>query len=332
MLVVAGLDSLDASTLGQFETPVIDQIRVEGEGGQMETPTGLDPHELNTQLLWPSMLAGGNPRDLFPSYYKNDSQTTKHWNTPILSNSFVQRIEREVSNIASSEVKRYLKGLLTQLGYEKEHLGENRLTETSSLIDIATAPRLISVPGINEDDINRDLKGMIAPKSASSEGTSGYDPAGDISSFEQKALSADADRLIRFLNAIASRRHDFVMCHFFSLDLVQHVWADTPTKLKRWYGIYDDFVRRVRQSLSENDTLVLVSDHGMETEGIHSKRAFYASNKHLWEDTPRKMEDFREVLESELRRHSPADSNQMNDAPHITNETKEHLSELGYFS
>ncbi|MFD1585889.1 alkaline phosphatase family protein [Halorientalis brevis] len=332
MLIVMGLDSLDADTLQRYTTPSIDTISEEGEGGRMETPDGLNRDELNTQLLWPSMLAGQNPRDLFPSYYEDNSQSTKHWNTKVLSNPLVRRIEREVSNIASSKAKRYLKSLLAQFGYEKEHVGENRLAEAGSLLDSAAAPHLISVPGISEDDMNRDLKGMIAPKSARSEGRSGYEPAGDISLFEQKALSADANRLIRFLNAIASRRHDFVMCHFFSLDLVQHVWADTPPKLQRWYGLYDDFVRRVRQTLSEDDTLVLVSDHGMEKEGIHSKRAFYASNRRLWKDTPRKMEDLREVLESELPRHSPADGEQMDDSAQITNDTKEHLSKLGYFS
>lgn len=331
MLVVVGLDSLDADTIDCYETPAIDQIRAEGEGGKMETPVGLARNELNTQLLWPSMLVGENPKDLFPSYYEDDSQTTKHWNLPLLSNSLAQWIEQEVSNIASSDAKRRLKQLLAQFGFEKEHIGENKLAETSSLLDTADAAHLISVPGINEDDINRNLKDMIAPKSTCSN-RNGYEPSGDITAFERKALSGDADRLIRFLNAIASRRHDFVMCHFFSLDLVQHVWADTPAKLKRWYGLYDDFVNRVRQTLSEDDTLVLVSDHGMETEGVHSKRAFYASNKRLWGDTPRKMEEVREVLESELQRHSPDDSNRKNDTPHITSETKDHLSKLGYFS
>ncbi|KZX49229.1 hypothetical protein AV929_11820 [Haloarcula sp. K1] len=278
------------------------------------------------------MLAGGNPKNLFPSYFENVGQSTKQWNTAILENPLIQRFESQISSSLSTETKQKMKKIAERLGAQKEDLGENRLQEIDSLLDDADSPCVISLPGINEDAVNRELKDLITPGSPkSSSDFSGYIPSIESSAFERKALSADADRLIRLLDAVESRQHDFVICHFFSIDLVQHIWADTPSKLERWYGIYDDYVGRVRQSLSENDTLVLVSDHGMETEGIHSKRAFYAANKQLWEETPRKMEDFRGVLESELQEHSSSDDNVEDNTVQISGDTRKHLSELGYF-
>ncbi len=332
MLVVVGLDSFDSETISQYSTPHIDAVRESGEGGRLHTPVGLDRNELITQVLWPSMLAGGNPKNLFPSYFENVGQSTKQWNTDILENPLIQRFESQISSSLSTETKQKMKKIAERLGAQKEDLGENRLQEIDSLLDDADSPCVISLPGINEDAVNRELKDLITPGSPkSSSDFSGYIPSIESSAFERKALSADADRLIRLLDAVESRQHDFVICHFFSIDLVQHIWADTPSKLERWYGIYDDYVGRVRQSLSENDTLVLVSDHGMETEGIHSKRAFYAANKQLWEETPRKMEDFRGVLESELQEHSSSDDNVEDNTVQISGDTRKHLSELGYF-
>lgn len=222
--------------------------------------------------------------------------------------------------------------MVQTLGYRKVNLGEMKLDETDSLIDAAGAPHVISVPGINEDDINRELKDMIAPEtSKSSQDFSGYEPLTDVTKFERKALSADADRLIRVLNAIRSRKYDFVICHFFSLDVVQHVWANTPSMMNRWYGIYDDFVGQIQQELFEDDTLVLVSDHGMEKEGIHSKHAFYASTNKIWSDDHRKMEDLKTALELELKTHSYSDQSQVDPKTHITEDTRNHLSDLGYF-
>jgi len=332
MLVVTGLDSVDSETIEKYPTPNIDKICEQGEGGRMHTPTGLDRDELITQVLWPSMLAGSNPKDIFPSYFEEVGQSTKYWNTALLNNPVARRIENRVSSFASVDTKQELKRIARNFGVEKEDLGENKLSEIDSLLDVADSPHTISFPGINEDAANRELKDLLSPKSKRSDSDlPGYEISIDITEFERKAIRADSDRLIRLLNTVRSRTYDFVICHFFSIDLIQHIWAGTPSKMERWYGIYDDFVGRIKKELSDEDTLILVSDHGMETEGIHSKRAFYASNRQIWEESPRKMENLRGVLESELQRHSPINDDKSDETMQIASDTREHLSELGYF-
>jgi len=112
--------------------------------------------------------------------------------------------------------------------------------------------------------------------------------------------------------------------------VIQHVWADNLSQLERWYGIYDDYVGNVRRTATDNDTVVVVSDHGMESDGIHSKRAFYACDKPLWDAKHRRMEELKTCLASEIPVHSASDRMKSNEV-RISQEARTHLSDLGYF-
>lgn len=326
MLVVLGLDSLDYQRLQRYETPHLDALT---EMEQLRTPEGLGPDELITQVLWPSMLIGGHPRDLFPSYYQSSADETKEWGNPLLDSGFVRRLESVLASQLSRKQKERIKQLLSDTGMEKSHIGRQKLEAEGSLLDVAENPNLISVPGINEDSTNRELKEMVG-RTADTEAD--YSTAVDGESFERAALKADSDRLIRTLNAIESRHHDLVFSHLFSFDLIQHVWVSSEAKMARWHGIYDDFVGRVMAGLESGDVLVVVSDHGMSSDGRHSTQAVYGASKSLWPSKPCRSIHLRDVLETELHRdeHQPRSGDEV-DELEVSESTKEHLEELGYF-
>lgn len=326
MIVVIGLDSIDAARIKSCHTPNIDKIISDGEGGRMDPGDGLTSDELITQVLWPSLLAGRHPKELFPSYYESQVTETKRWDNPLLDRAISRRIEERLARILPREAKEGLKRYASKVGFSKSHIGDNQLEKNGSLLDTAKAPGLISIPGVNEDSTNADLKRMISPQS----GTGEYQPTVDMVDFERACLRADSDRLIRTLEAVSSRQYDFLMSHFFSVDLVQHVWADTPGKMERWYGFYDDFVGRVRDELDPDDVLVVISDHGMETSGIHSRRAFYACSKQIWDEDERKLPEFRGVIETELVNHT-IDRDETRKKVTVKKETRDHLEHLGYF-
>lgn len=105
MLVVAGLDSLDSRNISQHATSNMYGICERAEGGRLHTPSGLNRNELITQVLWPSMLAGSHPKDLFPTYFESVGQQTKEWNTKILDNKVISRVENKISSTISTEKK-----------------------------------------------------------------------------------------------------------------------------------------------------------------------------------------------------------------------------------
>lgn len=326
MLVVLGLDSLDAHWVDHHATPTIDSFT---ERGEMKTPEGLGPDELITGYLWPSMLMGEHPVDAFPGQYQDsNSETTSltRWNNPVLDSGPVRRLERIVVERLSRRLKDQIKGLLSKANVEQEKQAATVLEERGSLLDAASNPKLISIPGINADDSNTELKSMVSDRV----GNTGKTTKKDAQTFERAAARGDIDRLIRTLWAVRSREHDLVFTHFYSLDLIQHIWVNSETKMDRWYYLYDRFVSQVLRETSDDDTVVLVSDHGMQSDGIHSKRAFYAASKEVWGEPPYKMVDLREVLQSELESHR-IDGGSAGPEMEVSADTKDHLENLGYF-
>lgn len=329
MLVLLGFDSLDGRRIETVETPTFDQL---AESGTMHTFQGLESSELATTVLWASMLSGQNPKTLYPEYYNSDETFNPwlrgEWNHPILNSS--------ASKLAEGFLVRRLSSLLSRQNQEqlrtwarnkigKRSFVHNRLLSTDSVLDASESPCLISVPGINFDVSSKALKEFVN----SSGGVDLADEAG-TEAFEREGIKADADRLIRTLYAIESGQNDFVMTHFFSLDLIQHIWAGSQRKMQRWYGLYDHFLSQVLDTIGPDDTVVVVSDHGMEDSGIHSKRAFYGSTKPIWDDDEYRVEKLAEVLQSELATHTVVDDDGI-DTPGVSPEVTEHLEDLGYF-
>lgn len=329
MLVVLGFDSLDARRIKTVETPTFDKL---AESGTMHTFEGLEPSELATTVLWSSMLAGQNPKELYPEYYSSDETFNPwlrgEWSHPVLNSSPARIAEgfvvRRLSSLLSRQHQEQLRTWArNKIG--KRSFVHNRLLSTDSVLDGSKSPHLISVPGINFDVSSKALKDFVN----SSGGVDLADEAG-TEAFEREGIRADADRLIRTLYAIESGNHDFIMTHFFSLDLIQHIWAGSQRKMQRWYGLYDHFLSQVLDTVGPDDTVVVVSDHGMEDSGIHSKRSFYGATKAIWDDEEYHVERLAEVLRAELGNHTIVNGDGI-DTPGVSPEVTEHLEDLGYF-
>lgn len=325
MLIVLGFDSFDAQRVEKVRTPNVDSLV---ETGVMHTPAGLKYDELNTMVLWPSMLVGENPKELFPEYYASegvfDLNANGEWKSSILQNG----IDSFLRKVLPVGIYNTFSAALEKVGVEREPYTEARLSEVSTVIDSAKFPLLISFPGLNWDDSNRELKQFINPYAKKGR----HDLEGDAEKFERMGARNDIDRLIRTLYAIEIRENDLLIAHFFSLDLVQHLWAGSPRKMKRWYGFYDHILGQVLDAAREEDTVVVVSDHGMEETGIHSKRAFFGASRPIWNSEERKAEDLAEVLKRELEsgRHAVGERGE-SEALEMKDETVQHLKDLGYF-
>lgn len=336
MLIVLGFDSLDAERVTEFETPNIDKLP---QKGLLHTFSNLSPSELNTKVLWASMFSGTHPIDLFPEYYSSEymgdpekvfeDEVQGGWNIDVLNIELILSLERKIVQILPKRLNRFIEGQLNERGVIRKSFVEQRLDEVESILDKATAPELISIPGINWDHSNRELKQMIEPYSKIIDGTKRHIIQSDPEQFEQFAFKADIERLVRTLHTIESRRPDLLIVHFFSLDLIQHIWVENEKKMQRWYGLYDHFLNQVMHCSGENDTIVVLSDHGMQSSGIHSQNAFYGASKEIWQEDSYEMIDLADILKNELEKHRPENTNPSNFE--LADNTKTHLEDLGYF-
>jgi len=304
------------------------------ESGVMRTFEPLEPSELMTTVLWSSMLAGEHPKDLYPEYYESDSPFNVwikgEWDMPVLNTWPANRVEeftvRRLTSLFDRERQERIRERVREEIGKKSYV-EKGLESTTSLLDAANSPKLISFPGVNFDISNMQLKTMIDNSTGKN-----FDVVDSAMTFELQAMRADVDRLIRTLYSIRRRENDIVAAHFFSLDLIQHVWAKSDRKMQRWYGFYDFVARQVLESCAEEDTVVIASDHGMERNGIHSKRAFYAASKNLWDADRYRSGELASVLIDELsgEKHSPNEKADVEDLE-LATETEDHLKDLGYF-
>jgi hypothetical protein len=304
------------------------------ESGVMRTFESLESSELMTTVLWPSLLAGDHPKHLYPEYYESDSPFNVwmqgEWDVDALNTPPVQRLEgftvRRLSSLFDRKRQEQIRGRVREVIGKKSYV-EMGLDSTISLLDVASAPKLLSFPGVNFDISNMVLKTMVDNSTKTN-----FDVVESTQAFEMEAMQADIDRLVRTLYTIHRRENDVIMAHFFSLDLVQHVWANSDEKMERWYGFYDFIAKQVIESCTEEDTVIIVSDHGMEQDGIHSKRAFYAASKELWDADSYRSEDLADVLIDELRssQHLPDENGYVQNLE-LETEAEEHLKDLGYF-
>jgi hypothetical protein len=327
MLVVLGLDSWDHRRYQQLRTPIVDKLE---EQTKLKPFDGLSRGELVTQVLWPSMMIGDSPKILFPEWaaksigYETGNQKT--------DNSFQNRIEdigtrflperaRPIASIIGERI-----GLLDQ--FNKHTAGKELIESHSSVLDAASDPCLISIPGVNEDMRNYELTEMMDTPNGKDISDAKLDVTPE--SYERRAFELDSAHLAETLQAI-SRGHDLVWSHFAGMDFIQHMFADSERMMQRWYRFYDNVTEQVLQELDETDTLVVISDHGMDESGLHSTRAFFASTKSLWGETPAKMESVRNVLERELQNHeTEAETDEL--TMQLSKETESHLEDLGYIS
>ena len=334
MLVVLGLDSWDHARYQQFDTPTVDSLI---DTRLLEPFDGLAPGELITQVLWPAMLYGENPKTIWPEFYDRQSgyddagsdeepdplreRSTKEQIREIGRRTVLRAIKPTASNVAGRL------GIIETNGeFDRDSAGKELIERRESLVSAADNPRLVSVPGINEDVGNHELRRMVDREGAKN--VSEYSLNVTAETYEQRVFELDAAHEVQTLQAV-HQGYDLVWAHFAGLDSIQHRFSDSTMMMGRWYRFYDNIVSQVISELGAEDTLVVVSDHGMDESGLHSRRAFFGATKQLWPGTRARMEDLRGVLETELKNHTPTTSTEAIDMS-VGNETKEHLKELGY--
>ncbi|WP_247730643.1 alkaline phosphatase family protein [Halovivax limisalsi] len=330
MLVVLGLDSWDARRYQQYPTPTIESLEEQKELAPFEN---LAAGELITQVLWPAMLIGENPKTLWPEYFE---QVPGYKSTIDSGDDRTSGVETLAARLLPDSVKPVVGRIAMKLGlyerhkinFDKHSAGARMLHERPSLWSAATDPVLISLPGINEDQRNYELNAMM---DRPADGTNVSDNVLNVtaSEFQQRAFELDAAKLSQTLHA-TTRGHDLVFSHFAGLDFMQHMFADSDIVMRQWYRHYDAITEQVLAELDpDEDTLVVVSDHGMEDSGLHSHRAFVGSTKPLWGERGVEMENFRDVLEDELQNHKTTDASKTVNMD-MSQETRDHLKELGY--
>ena len=181
-----------------------------------------------------------------------------------------------------------------------------------------------------EHEIRRSLGGLFERDPGAETGHT----TGDVEEFYDRCMEMVMVRTARIRHALRSGRNELVFGYTSGLDLIGHVSHDRPAVQQRAYEEINQFVGELVADLTEDDVLILVSDHGLQ-EGMHTDEAMIASSAGGVLDEVEGVTDVRRAIESELnrRRHRPTGRafGSSDDVDSENSEAvREQLEELGY--
>jgi predicted AlkP superfamily pyrophosphatase or phosphodiesterase len=150
---------------------------------------------------------------------------------------------------------------------------------------------------------------------------------GDLSeqTFTREAYTEAASKFGWAVEAL-DHEVELVATHVHILDVFGHMYADDEARYREIYADVDEWIGGLRDSMSEEDELLILSDHGMEAEwlddeepGSHSWRAIASSTG---DSPPEHALDVKEWVESRIETVERKESDL--EIP------EEQLRELGY--
>lgn len=156
----------------------------------------------------------------------------------------------------------------------------------------------------------------------------------DPNEFYQKCMEMSMIRLARTRRALRSNNYELVFGYTSSLDLLGHLSYTYPELQEQAYQEINEFIGELLADLSEEDELLLVSDHGLQ-DGVHTEKAMISTTNQEILDSIESVADIRSAVERELDEtdHSgqahffgeePLEGRADDD------EIKDHLENLGY--
>jgi hypothetical protein len=153
----------------------------------------------------------------------------------------------------------------------------------------------------------------------------------DPESFYNDCLEMAMVRTARIRAALRAKEYELVFGYTSALDLVGHIAYQSPGMQEAMYAAMNEFVGELRGDLSEDDELLLVSDHGLK-EGVHTEPAMVAATTDHLVAGVDSVEGVRQAIERELddTDHRPDGHGFRMEGDAEGDAVKEQLEDLGY--
>jgi predicted AlkP superfamily phosphohydrolase/phosphomutase len=270
---ILGYDGLEYKLVNELNLKNLMQV----EYGKVNVPIVGGINDPSTPIVWTSFITGQPPEvhgvDM-PEFWNNKmdgfrSYIRKHQTIHKIAKKF--KIGYQVRRIIDADAK----------------FPSRRNIKCDTLFDIIKPSSPIGVPVFNKN-INEIY------------------PIGEVIKARQdKEFRAEFEKRIRALfsqevnELFKELKKDWkiLMTHFHITDLFGHAFWGTE-KLVTLYEEMDNLAKKVKQELSSEDLLLIISDHGMSKLG-HTKQGFYSINHKIGLSFP-EITDFFGIITSIL--------------------------------
>lgn len=302
-LVVLGLDALDAALLEDFDH---DTYRLSTHG-EMQSVAYMFDDRPHTGEVWPTVATGLHPRE-----HGITGSTESNWSNPLieLGSRLLEPFDLQMST--------------------RNKLGDIVEETTGASWELATVSdptffdepgRLVhNWPGVYRNEELHRIWEIIEDGVRSGEDNMPR----EVYERKVKGIAAEQFGWVReMLNHDAS----LVASHIHVLDAFGHAFSDDRESMRRSYEWCRDRVEEILDAMDDDDELLILSDHGMETtwtngqneHGTHSWRAFSAST---FDTRPEDVHDVKSWVEAHVEDVTAKTSE--------LNLPEEQLRQLGY--
>lgn len=325
VLVVLGLDALDPGLVDpeSHQNLTLDSYRA------IETINSVEG-EPSTHELWPTIITGLKPAE--HGLVLDDGVA---WENPFL------RVGSSVADyLLPSELQTRIGAWLLNnteadaFRTPATYYSENDLTTVfdgreSAAIGI---PNYVVDP--DTEDREHTLRRNMGDFFERDPDVKGGHTSADLAMFYEQCMEMAMIRIARARRSLRSRQYELVFAYTSGLDLIGHVSHSQPARQQRAYDELNEFVGELRTDMSEDDELLLVSDHGLQ-DGVHTNEAMVAGTTERLVTSIDSVTDIRLAIDAELdsgvHADTPARSTTQSSSDTINDDrVRSQLEDLGY--
>lgn len=286
-VIILGIDALEYDLIEKLDLRNLKQK----EYGKTILPlsSGQEPA---TEIIWPCFITGKEPEEMGYSslniYTKSLIPIIPLIN-PVISKLFIdsktkdgaQKIQGRLSILYISIMLLKKVGLIHKP--TKEDIKADSIFDNKKIKSIH-----LHIPVLDRDDFpeyRKDIINVISEKT--------LHPI-----IEMKQKKEFKQRTKEVYEYIKKNNWQLFMQYFYVLDGVQHTFYKNPKKIAKFYLMFDEFIKKLKEIINDETLLLIVSDHGLK-KGVHTSYGFYSVNKKLGLKNP-KLIDFRKIIEDKL--------------------------------
>jgi predicted AlkP superfamily pyrophosphatase or phosphodiesterase len=322
-VVVFGIDALDFDLVDQ---DIYKHLTLNSYA-QIETINS-SSGKPSTHELWPTIITG-----LSPSDHGLQLEDGVAWNSPLLKHG-----SRLADILLPDAIQiRFGDCLLNNTDADAFQTPASYYenNDISTLFDECNS-KAIGVPNYVVDtkleDREYQLRKQMGDLFQRDKNARGGHVSSDPEHFYELCLEMSMVRTARLRRALRSCQYELTFGYTSGLDLIGHVSYDRQSLQTQAYKEVDEFVGELRADLTDDDELVLISDHGLQN-GLHTEHAMIASTKPTIIEEIGSVRDIRSAIETELNRVNHVPKKHSTEVVDLGDNSyvQEQLKNLGYF-
>lgn len=287
-VVILGIDALEYNLVEQWDLKNLKQK----EYSKTIVPTIRGWKEPATVIVWPCFITGRKPEEMgfttpilfiqpFKWFFENIHRPIRDF---MFSNKYVGEVSEKKTG---QEILNVFKVVTKKAGFTR--VPSKKDIKASTFFDNKSFKSVhLHIP-VYDEELDTLERWMIFDV---------MDRKMDVSDFAAKYDKELKDRCNELMHYVEKKNWDLIMMYWYCLDPIQHALFKDKIKIMNYYLKFNEFVGELEKKLSEDDIILIISDHGQE-KGIHTPYGFYSCNKKLGLKNPSVIE-FRDIIEKEL--------------------------------